>query len=101
MSISVDSQSDGGGQCRLTQDGYGLEVQGYDHRLSGEGEGMVFLPPDTRYRLRFTNKNDYSCMVTVDLDRITIGKLPGHNNSKENQETTNYCLKFNYHSGMA
>ena len=60
----------------LFHQGYGLEIQGYEHQASTDTEALVFLPQDTRYRIRLSNANDYMCMATVLIDGISIGQCP-------------------------
>ena len=58
----------------FVQDGYGVEIQGYDHVLHGDIEGVAFIPRDSKYRMRLFNSNDHTCMVEIELEGISIGK---------------------------
>lgn len=61
----------------LLYEGYGLEIQGHDHVKLAKcpKESVVFLPRETRFRVRLCNTNDHECLVTLDFDGIDIGKL--------------------------
>ena len=57
--------------------GYGVEVVGQAHRPLGEGEvtAVVYLPRDTRYKLRLSNANNHLIMVRVEIDDVHVGKF--------------------------
>ena len=59
----------------LLYDGYGLEVQGHEHQKNPNNscESVVFLPRDTKFRVRLSNANDHECLVALDVDGIDIG----------------------------
>ena len=73
--VTSDSASaSGSSSSRLSEEGYGLEVPGYQHRISNPQQAIVFLDNDTSYKIRLSNANSHLCMVTVELDKFVIGK---------------------------
>jgi hypothetical protein len=69
-----DFQKKGG----IHKDGYGVEIIGYEHSQRTDTEAVVELPKDIRYKIRFTNANDYMCMIKVEIDGVDIGTFLMH-----------------------
>ena len=58
----------------LFLDGYGLEIQGQGHRKVLDTAAAVYLTQGSKYKLRLANANPYSCMVSIAMDDVGIGK---------------------------
>ena len=87
----------------LMYDGYGLEIQGHEHQKNPDApcESVVFLPRDTKFRVRLSNSNDHECLVTLDVDEIDIGNyITFLTNLKIWTAETNSYIIHNLGSGL-
>ena len=58
----------------LTAGGFGVAVVGYQHKARADGEGVIEIPRNTIYKLRFSNANDHLAIVKIEVDGVHIGE---------------------------